>query len=326
MDVYGFESATAWLLGKGPYDGQTTFEYTLHGPAKLEPAYRCPEGAKRRCEDSTGCIAANGSKTDPVFDTYPAAGKGVMQISGLRAGPLCNNGEDRVCEQSATIRLTGNDTCPGGTCTRFGMEFDYRNADPSQPLKCATSTRGGEDDFVGDLIKLGGDAISTRSGGTSDTGTNSTGEQEGDGMAQLLGAFGKVIASGDSPEDVQVSMTPLDENGRPIESERVGSEPRDGPAPIPRSIDLPAASGRLFVPMYQLTANTKAGTVKERRVTCTHKGEPVLETVFALQAEHDASSALRESAQQMEQSLEKTDEQKKSFKDEADALETELGF
>ena len=52
----------------------------------------------------------------------------------------------------------------------------------------------------------------------------------------------------------------------------------------------------------------------------------MLETVFALQAKHDASSALRESAQKMEQSLEKTDEQKKSFKDEADALETELGF
>jgi hypothetical protein len=325
MEVYGFESATSWLLGNGPYDGETTFEYTRHAPTKLEPAYHCPEGANRQCDDSTGCLAENGSRLAPVFDTYPAASKNGMHISGLRTGPLCVNGGDKVCEQSASIRLTGIDTCPGGSCTRFGMEFDYRNADPSAPLECATSTRGGEGDFVGDLIKLGGDAMSTRSGSTSDTG-GSTGDQEGDGMAQLLGVFGKVIASGDSPEDIQVSIAPLDESGRPIESERVGSEPRDGPAPIPRSIDLPAVSGHLFVSMYQLAANSKAGMVKERRVTCTHKGEPVLETVFALQADHDARSALRESAQQVEQSLDKTDEQKKSFKDEADALETELGF
>jgi hypothetical protein len=143
-----------------------------------------------------------------------------------------------------------------------------------------------------------------------------------------------VIASGDSPEDVQISMTVLDENGNPDESKRVGSEPSNGPAPIPRSIDLPALSGHLFVPMYQLAASSKPGTVKERRITCTHKGQPVLETIFVLHAERDARSArldkktaaLHESAQQMERSMEKTDEQKKSFRDEADALEAELRF
>jgi hypothetical protein len=102
-------------------------------------------------------------------------------------------------------------------------------------------------------------------------------------MGQLLGMFAKVIASGDSPEDVQISMTVLDENGNPDESQRVGSEPTNGPAPIPRSINLPAENGHLFVPMYQLAASSKPGEVKERRVTCTHKGEPVLETVFVLQ-------------------------------------------
>tara|TARA_R110001592_G_scaffold363248_3_gene682130 strand:- start:29201 stop:30583 length:1383 start_codon:yes stop_codon:yes gene_type:complete len=275
MEVYGFESSTSWLLGNGPYDGNTIFEYTRFKPTELEAAYHCPEGAKRQCGESTACIAANGSSVDPVFDTYPGASSGGMRISGLRTGPLCANGADKVCDQSANIRMTGTDSCPGGSCTRFGMEFDYVNADPSAPLECTTSTRGGEDDFIGDLVKLGGDAMSTRSGSADSEG--------GDGMAQLLGIFGKVIASGDSPEDIQISMTVLDENGNPDESKRVGSEPANGPAPIPRSIALPAESGHLFVPMYQLTASSKPGVVKERRVTCSHKGEPVLVTAFVLQ-------------------------------------------
>jgi len=97
-----------------------------------------------------------------------------------------------------------------------------------------------------------------------------------------MGLFGAVLASADSPEDVDISMTPLDENGNPIESQRVGSTPRDGPPPIPRSVDLPAASGHLFVPMYQLAAGVEPGQPKERRIRCTHKGAPVLDTVFRL--------------------------------------------
>jgi hypothetical protein len=94
--------------------------------------------------------------------------------------------------------------------------------------------------------------------------------------------FGKVLASADSPEDVQISMAPLGEDGKPIESQRVGSEPRNGPPPIPRSITLPAASGHLFVPMYQLAGRENLPGVKERKVTCTHKGAPVVETLFRL--------------------------------------------
>jgi hypothetical protein len=146
---------------------------------------------------------------------------------------------------------------------------------PAAPLECAISTRGRDDDFVGDLVKLGGDAMSTRSGDTQ--------KQGGDGMAQLLGAFGKVIASGDSSQDIQIRITPLDENGRPIESQAVGSVVSEIPPPIPNSINIPATNGRLFVPMYQLAGNSKAGAVQERRITCTPKGEPVLETIFVLQ-------------------------------------------
>lgn len=276
MQKYGFENATPWLLGKGPYDGEITFEYTRQAPTDLEPAYRCPQGSKRQCRDSAGCVAATGSHVDPVFDSYPGANAAAMQVSALRIGPLCDKGDDRVCEHSSTIQVLGEDSCLGGDCTRFGMEFDYRNADSGKPLECKTSTRGGDSDFIGDLVKLGGDAIAERD-------VASGGPEPDDGMGQLLGMFGKVIASGDSPEDVQISITPLDEHGNPIESQRVGSETSDAPAPIPHSVDLPAERGHLLVPMYQLVASSKPGTIKERRVTCTHKGEPVLETVFVLQ-------------------------------------------
>jgi len=276
MKKYGFEKATPWLLGKGPYDGEITFEYTRHAPAELEPAYRCPPGAIRRCGKVVPCVGPHGHTVDAIFDSYPAAKANAMHISGLLAGPLCVNGDDRVCEQSLNIRVVGADTCPGGGCTRFGVEFDYRNADPGTPLECKTSTRGGDGDFIGDLVKLGGDAIADRDAASG-------GPAEDDGMGQLLGMFGKVIASADSPEDLQISMTTLDEHGNPDESKRVGSVPGSGPAPIPSSVDLPAESGRLFVPMYQLASSSKPGTVKERRVRCTHNGEPVLEMVFVLQ-------------------------------------------
>jgi hypothetical protein len=275
MQDYGLESSASWMLGDGPYDGAITFEYTRHAPAALEPAYHCPGDAKRQCGESAGCIAASGDRVDPVFESYPQGKKGAMQISGFRAGPLCSRDNNSVCEHTENIRVTGADTCSRGRCTRFGMEFDYRNADPTAPLECSTSTRGGDDDFVGDLLKLGGDALTTRTG-------NSSADQE-DGMATLLGVFGKVLASADSPEDVNISMAPLGEDGKPIESQRVGTGYGDGPPPIPRSIELPEVSGHLFVPMYQLADSMKDGAVKERRISCTHLGDPVLETVVRLQ-------------------------------------------
>lgn len=276
MKKYGFENATPWLLGKGPYDGQITFEYTRHAPAELEPAYGCPPGSKRQCDGGKVCVGPNGHSIAPVFDSYPAASASAMQISLLRVGPFCKNGGNRVCEHSDTIRVVGDATCPGGACTRFGIEFDYRNGDPAVPLECRTSTRGGDADFIGDLIKLGGDAVASRDAASGEP-------KEEDGLGQLLSMFGKVIASADSPEDLQVTITPLDEQGNPDESKRVGSGAGGAPAPIPNSVDLPATNGHLIVPMYQLAASSKPGTVKERRITCTHKGEPVLETVFVLQ-------------------------------------------
>ena len=74
------------------------------------------------------------------------------------------------------------------------------------------------------------------------------------------------------------------EQGNPDPSRAVGTRAGNGPPPVPRSVDLPGASGHLFVPMYQLKSNLNRGEVKERKIRCTHKGAPVLETVFRLEA------------------------------------------
>ncbi|MCB1685237.1 MAG: hypothetical protein KDI31_12150, partial [Pseudomonadales bacterium] len=252
-----------------------TYEYTRDDAGAQEPAFRCPDGASRQCGGDSVCVAANGGSVEPVFDSYPGVTVDAMRISEFRAGPLCG---ESVCEQSADIRVGGQDVCGGNRCTRFGMEFDYRNADPSKPLECSVSTSGGEEDFIGSLLKLGADAHQTR------TQEESKPAGQEDGMAQLLGMFSKVIASADSPEDLQISMAPLDENGKPIESQRVGSAAASADPPIPRSVDLPSASGHLFVPMYQVADQSVSGDGKERLVRCTHNGAPVLETTFRLRA------------------------------------------
>lgn len=275
VERYGIDKSTPWLLGKGPYDGEITFEYTRYAPAGPEPLYRCPPGAIRQCGGDVPCVGPHdGRSVDAIFDSFPAAAAGAMQISGLRAGPLCDT-EERVCEQSLNIRVGRTSTCPNGPCTRFGLEFDYRNANPPATLECSTSTRSNEDDFIGDLIKLGGDAVAERDAASG-------GPDPENGLGQLLGAFSKVIASADSPEDLQVTITPLDEDGNPDESRRVGTGADGVPPPIPRSVALSSATGRLVVPMYQLASGGRSGTIREKRVTCTHEGQPVLETVFVL--------------------------------------------
>lgn len=195
-----------------------------------------------------------------------------MRISGFRAGRLCG---DRVCEETADIRVTGEDSCQrsGGaaSCTRYGLEFDYRNADPSAPLECVASTSGGTGDFVGDMLVKGLSMMPEQESGP--------GEGEGDGMRQLMGLFQKVVTSANSPEDVRISMAPLGSDGKPIEALRVGTPPDAGPPSIPRVIDLAAPSGRLVVPMYQIADGDETVT---REIRCSHKGTPVLETVFRL--------------------------------------------
>jgi hypothetical protein len=261
----------SWASAGGPFDGDPiTFEYTREAPDDPMPAFRCPEDASLECSGGRGECVVDGSTATPVFDSYPSTGADTMRISGFRSGPLCGS---EVCEQAIDIRVTGEDSCDRGDCTRFGMEFEYRNADPSMPLECSATTSDGDDDFIGGLIKRGFDSAPELNGETF---------KENEGLGQLLGIFQKVVASADSPEDVEISMAPLGPNGQPIESERVGSTPRLGPPPVPKTVDLPARSGHLVVPMYEIVGASGSGTVTTREIRCTHRGVPVLEATFRL--------------------------------------------
>ncbi len=268
VDAWGIQFATSWASGGGPFDGPPIFfQYTQDAPNAPEAAFRCPEGSTIQCGKSKGtCFAASGGLAEPVFDSYPSAGAGAMRIAGFKSGPLCN---DRVCEQSTLIRITGRDLCERGQCTKYGVEFDYENADPSAPLECTGEVTGGGD-FLGNALKKGADMIPQQGDGTGE-----------DGMAELMGMFQQVLKSADTPEDIKISMAPLDEHGNPIESERVG-QTYEGPASVPRTVRIPAASGRMVVPMYQLVDIPNKDT-RVREVKCSHKGLPVFETTFQLQ-------------------------------------------
>ena len=268
IEAWGLERTTSWAMGSEPFDSAPIrFEYTLHAPDAHEPAFRCPEGARLACSRGLGrCLTAGGGAVDPVFDSYPTAGPDAMRVSEFRSGRLCG---ERVCEQASLIRVTGQDTCERGRCTRYGVEFAYRNANPAVRLECSAKTTGGGD-FIGNLLKE-----------TADTMPQQGEAPEADGMAQLLGLLQQVLKSADTPEDVQISMAPLDEAGNPIESQRVGSSTDSVPS-VPRSITLPAANGRLLVPMYQL-ADFGDTSDRVREIRCTHNGWPVFEVTFQLQ-------------------------------------------
>jgi hypothetical protein len=268
VEAYGLQNTTSWAAGGGPFDGPPIlFEYTRDAPDGLDPAFRCPDGAQLQCSGGKGqCLAAGGASVDPLFDSYLAAGPGAMRISNFRSGRLCG---DSVCEQATLIRVTGSDNCERGSCTRYGVEFDYENADPSAPLECSSEASGGGD-FVGNMLKSAAESTPQMGDGTGE-----------DGMAELMGMFQQVLKSADTPDDVQITMAPLDEHGNPIESERVGNT-YSGPPSVPRSVDVPAARGHLVVPMYQLV-DTGSKPPEARKIRCNHKGQPVLEVAFQLQ-------------------------------------------
>ena len=267
VDAFGLENAVAWAAGEGPSDGPPIFyQYTRESPMSPEPAFRCPDGAQLQCSRGKGrCLAAGSGQVDPVFDSYEGVGPGAMRIANFRSGQLCSGS---VCEQTTQIRITGNDRCERGNCTKYGVEFDYENADPSAPLECSGEVTGGGD-FVGNILKTAADSMPQQGDGTGE-----------DGMAELMGMFQKIMQSADTPEDVQITMTPLDEHGNPIKSQSVGNQ-YSGPPSVPRTVNIPATQGHLVIPMYQLTGIRNPPTA--RKIRCLHKGTPVLEVAFQLQ-------------------------------------------
>ncbi len=266
VDNYGMDRSMSWLGGGGPYDGRITFEYTREQPGSPEGLYRCPSGSRRECGPAR-CIGAGGVEVDPVFDAYSGTGSG-MQISNLQSGRLCGNS---VCKQASVIQVGGTDTCEGGSCTRFGIEFDYTGADPSEPLNCRSPVVDeGEKSFVEKMFRP-----MVESGNAGDV----TGG--GEGMNELLGAFSQVIKAVESGE--AVSIAPLGPDGKPIESERVHLEAEGTQgSSIPHTVDVPTESGHLVIPMHQMAGGGQTEPVT-REIYCTHKGEPVLETSFVLQ-------------------------------------------
>ena len=66
-------------------------------------------------------------------------------------------------------------------------------------------------------------------------------------------------------------------------SRPAGTPPTPAASPgAPRSVQLPSASGRLLVPMYELRDGGAPGSVVVRKVRCIQNGSPVLETTFRL--------------------------------------------
>ncbi|MBT8040892.1 MAG: hypothetical protein HKO85_08205 [Xanthomonadales bacterium] len=267
VETYGVENAVAWAAGGGPTDGPPIFfQYTHEAPDMPEPAFRCPEGSKVHCARKKGsCIIAGAGDIEPVFDSYPSADPGAMRIAGFRSGHLCG---ESVCQQTTLIQVSGRDTCERGPCTRYGVEFDFENADPSMPLECTGEVTGGGD-FVGNMLKKGADMIPQQGDGSGE-----------DGMAELVGMFQQILKSADTPEDVRITVTPMDEHGNPIKSQSIGNQ-YTGPASVPRTVVIPSAEGHMVVPMYQLMETTNPP--EARMVRCSHKGIPVLEVAFQLQ-------------------------------------------
>lgn len=268
IEEYGFEQATSWATGGGPYDGEPiVFEYTRDAPGAPEAAYRCPEGARRSCSGTAGrCLAAGGTEAEPIFDSYPDS---AVRVTGFRAGRLCQNGtRSSVCEEAIDIRVTGEDLCDHGrarsACTRYGFEFDYGGADPSRPLLC--SSKGAGEDFLGSLV------------------AGALGSMPADRDTELGAALGQIqdqLASGSSLQDVLsgFSVTP---NGEEEEATEPASPPPPPPPGLAPETELPAPSGHLVVPMYELADENSGSSILTREVRCTLGGAPVLETTFRL--------------------------------------------
>lgn len=269
VEAYGVESAGSWALGGGPYDAKPIlFEYTRDAPESPEAGYTCPEGAKRVCGEQGASCVVHESTVDPVFQAY-SGGNGGLLISDFRSGRVCleQGNPASVCEQAVDIQIDGQHRCldEGGEapCSWYGFELDYRNADPSQPLVCHSSS--GEEDFLGNIVS-----------GLIKAAPAEPGTELGD----MLGQFQKELGSGASLQDIfsGVQITTA-------EGEVLGGEPAAPPKSkpgVPREVPMHGVNGHLLVPMYEMRASAAAGTVVETELRCTHGGVPVLETTYRL--------------------------------------------
>lgn len=273
VDVFGIEQAGSWAMGGGPFDAQPIrFEYTRDTPDAPEAVYTCPQGSRQVCQAGSGQCQSNGATVDPVFNSYTGAGTG-MRISRFESGRVCleNGNPSSVCEPAVDIAVKGEHRCMQqggqGSCSWYGFELDYQNADPSQPLVCYSTGGEGGDDFLGGMVA-----------GLIKAAPSDAGGELGD----LLGNLQKELASGASMDELfsGISITTAGEN--PV---TLGGAPKAEPEAkpgVPRNVTLQGVNGHLFVPMFELQSGSAPGSVVEKQLRCTHKGAPVLETTFRL--------------------------------------------
>lgn len=255
VEVYGVDNAVSWGVGGGPLDPQRiTFQYTREAPGAPQPLFRCPAGASLdRDGEAARCLAGDGADVSPVFDNY-GDGPG-MRLSGVVAGRVCREGNvaSGVCEETADIEVSGDRAW-------YGFEFDYVNADPGEPLMCASF--GAEDDFMGSIVKNVVALLPTDD--TSEAG-------------QVLGRIQDAMGRGASLTDILSGIT--------VRAAGDPSPPLASPVPrpgVPPTVEVPSAHGHLLVPMFELPTAAAPGSLVEREVRCTHKGQPVLEASFRL--------------------------------------------
>jgi hypothetical protein len=256
VEQYGMETATAWGLGGGPVESQRiTFEYTRDSPDVPEPLFSCPTGTRLTCGGTAGrCLTDVGAEAAPVFAAYDGNAPG-MRVSAFQSGRVCRDGEkSRVCEQTIEINVSG-------ARTWYGFEFDYVNADPSAPLQCFAT--GAEDDFMGSVVKS---AVTLM---PADDSTE---------LGKVLGRIQTELGRGGSLTDI-LSGVKVRPAGQPAPAVETAAPPAPG---VPGSLPIPATSGHLIVPIFELGKAAPPGSTLLREVRCSHNGSPVLETTFRL--------------------------------------------
>lgn len=268
VERYGFENATSWIAGGGPFDATPiTFEYTRDTPQGPEPVFRCPGGSQPVCTEAAGrCVTSAGDEVTPIFDRY-VGGAGTARVSGFQSGRVCRDdaGVARVCEEAIDIDVRGDARCEragsSAPCSWYGFEFDYVNASPGVPLVC--SSAAADEDFLGGVVKRALTAV------PADRTT-----ELGAALGHIQGELGR----GRSLTDVLSGIRVTPAGGAPV-----GGAPPAAAAPgVPSSVPVPSARGHLVVPMYELANAASAGAVVVREIRCTQNGTPVIETTFRL--------------------------------------------
>jgi len=267
---WGVEQSTSWAVGGGPFDGAPIrFEYTTDIPGGVEAVYACPKGARQSCSASGDGCKANGVSVDPVFVMFSGGKVGSAQISKFRSGRVCLSGgqPSSVCQAMVDIQVTGEDHCAQAdgsqACTWYGFEFDYQNADPSEPLICQSSAV--DEDFLGGIVSKV---------------IKSAPVESNTEMGDFLGQLQKELQSGKSLDQVfaGISMTTAD-------GEVVGSpKPQElfQQPGVPSEVVLSGSSGHVLVPMFELQQASPNGSSVEHVVRCLQQGEQVIETAFRL--------------------------------------------